>query len=226
MGMTLGDIRTFVRSFPDLDETDLPNAVLDPLIREGATKIATRSDHWVFYQLESTLTTVAATESYAFSAIDDTYTFRTVTDLIGENWLLRPRTHVDARKRHISASNAEPRTWSQWGQSIYLWPTPDDEYSITVIGYRQQTDWSANGAGAEPDLPDELHELVAKWALSLAYAQQDDLGAAQQRADEFERQISDIESQFLSDVAAPMILGGGERSYTLGRGEPLFDWEV
>jgi len=112
-----------------------------------------------------------------------------------------------------SGLSARPVYFSQWGDSIYMFPTPDQAYGLTVRGYRRAQDWIANGAGAEPDLPDELHNTIATFALAKAYAQQEDpeLSAL------YERQFSDELQEYMRHLSItpysqPLVLNGGPRS--------------
>jgi hypothetical protein len=217
-----------VRDFPDLDETDLPNSVLDVWAREGATRIAVAED-WSFYAVDWTLAVSSGDATYDYSAITSGgYTIATITDVIGESYRLRPAPHADARRWFINETSGEPRVWSTRGNTLYLWPIPDAAYTLNIVGYRAQKDWVADGSGAVPDLPAELHELVATWCLSRAYAQQDDLEASEQQMSRFNDQFRATRAQFLEDIAGPAILNGGRITYDQTSALPTgarFDWE-
>jgi len=225
---TLQQIRDYVRSHIDLEVEDLPDAVLDVFIREGSKRVERAEKRWPFYEAEYTLNTVASTEDYD---IEDTFgvTLSEITSIVTPShgpikWIGR-----DVGDTHFpldTATTGEPVAWSEWGGSLRLYPTPDAVYSLSVRGYRESTDWIAEGAGGEPDLPDDLHNCVAQWALARAYAQQDDPEMAQL----FERQFADELNFFrrrFNDTppAQPLIMNGTRHGIQTFSGRLRYDFE-
>jgi hypothetical protein len=225
MALTLDQIRAFVRGHIDIEEEDLPNDVLDVFIREGSKRIERAEKRWPFYAKRWTYTTVSGQSSVEFAAIDDG-DIREISAIKGPQWRL---THIgqdlaDEVWPESTTQTGEPTHYSIENEVLYFWPEPGDSYELTIRGYRTAVDWVAQGAGAEPDLPDELHNTVATWALARAYAQQDD----PEMAALYERQFADEVTLYrnrLHDAPAPqpVVLNGGSRRSTQGR--LRYDWE-
>lgn len=198
MSLTLQQIRDFVRTHLDIEVEDLPDVVLDVFIREGSKRIERAEDRWPFYEASFPLSTVAAQSDYAFASISPT--LDSIHGIRGEQWELKflGVDEGDRRWPRNIDQTSEPSHFGVWGQTLRLYPVPDGVYDLILRGYRKATDWVATGAGASPDLPDELHNTVALWALSKAYNQQEDpeLGAV------YERMFSDELGEFRRRLAA------------------------
>lgn len=224
MALTLDQIRAFVRGHMDIEEDDLPNDVLDVFIREGSKRIERAEKRWPFYAKRWEYTTASGTAEIPFSTIGAD--LREISAIKGPQWRL---THIgqdlaDEVWPESTTQTGEPTHFSIENETLYLWPEPGDTYVLIVRGYRTATDWVADGAGAEPDLPDELHNTVATWALARAYGQQDD----PEMASLYERQFSDELTLYrnrLHDSPAPqpIVLNHGSRRSTAGR--LRYDWE-
>lgn len=223
MALTLGDIRTFVRTHMDLDVEDLPDAVLDIFIREGSKRVEQAESRWPFYETFGVLTTTPGVADYDITTeLNDNF-----DQLVSLTSSDGPLTWVGADQftyLALDSGTAIPTHFSQWGQTLSLWPTPNSAYSLGARYYRLPGDWTAAGAGGTPDLPDQLHNTVAVWALAKAYAQQEDPEMAQL----YERQFADELQTFRRRIAEtphpqPLILNGGSRVRRWGR--LRYDWE-
>jgi hypothetical protein len=230
MSMALAEIRTFVRSVPDIDSEDLDDTTLDVFIQEGFDRIASSERTWDFYQVQYPLSVINGTQTYALASIG-AEPIADVSAIQATNWLLKPAPHQLALQRYMSSSaitSGEPRTWSQWGANLYLWPTPNTSPTLQVYGYREPQDWIADGAGAVPDLPTDFHGLVALWALARAYEQQDDIELGERKQALFDTQFANLREKFIGGgPAGPLVLNGGKgqvEAYSLPFG-PRFAWE-
>lgn len=213
----------------DLDIEDLPDVVLDVFIREGSKRIERAESRWPFYEAEFTLATVAAQEDYDLTALTPVVTDQTMSELasiVGPRWTLNQigRDEGDNNFPLNVDQSGEPLYYSVWGSSLRLFPTPDAVYTLRVRGYRHARDWVAEGSGGEPDLPNEMHNSVAQWALARAYAQQDD----PEMASIFERQFADevrlFQRRFNSAPRSqPIVLNGHTSVNRPWR--PRFDWQ-
>lgn len=222
--MNLQQIRDFVRGHMDIEAEDLPDAVLDVMIREGSKRVERAENRWPFYAKRWTYETVDGTDEIDFSEVASD--IESIQSIKGPRWVLQfvGQDYAAGRWPDNVTSEGEPTHWGVEYETLYLWPTPDDAYSLTIRGYRTPTDWVANGAGAEPDLPNDLHNTVAMWALARAYEQQDD----PEMASIFERKFADEINLFrrrINDTppAQPLVLNGRSTP-----GDPLrmrFDWE-
>lgn len=229
MAMSLDDIRNFVRGFPDIDSSDLPNAVLDPLIRDAYYRFAAAERTWDFYETSYTLVTVPLTQTYSTATIG-TYPLSSISDIKGPNFMLAPAPHQMAQTKYQyrNLTGVYPRVWSIWANTLYLWPTPSSAQTHQVFGYREPIDFVAQGAGASPDLPSEMHMLIAKWALQLAYLQQDSFFIAEDLKAQVEETYQAIRRKHIGgDAAGAIIVGGGLASIAPNSvfADPRFIWE-
>ena len=221
LAMTLQEIRDFVRSHLDVDIEELPNALLDRFIQDGASRIERSAvalgGRWSFREVEYTLTVAANTQDYDLDAHADLITpaaLAYIDEVRGSNWTLAPRDHRTIRAQYrasTTSTSANPRYWSLWGRHVYLWPKPSAATEVFVLGIRKQTDWIAtNGL---PDFPSEFHDIIASWALNRGYAQQDDFETAAFFREEFK--------ETLRDRARPYILGNDAPGFQInGEGRP------
>ena len=212
--MDLQAIRDFVRGHIDLETEDLPDVVLDVFIREGSRRIEQAEKRWPFYEADYSLTTVVGQSDYSLET-DVDGGLADLAAIRGARWTLRSlgRDEGDDEFPRNTTQTGEPAYYSVWGDTLRLYPEPNDVYTLEIRGYRDAEDWVALGAGAEPDLPVELHNTIAMWALARAYAQQDD----PEMASFFERQFADEISLFrrrLNDTPAPqpIVLNGHTRT--------------
>jgi hypothetical protein len=218
MSMTLQDCRTFVRGYVDIDTSDIADTVMDVLLREGYNRITHAERHWAFYQAEATFSTVVAQQAYTFASLGGTTPFVTLNGVEGPHWRIDPLPHMQARQAFVTISgpkNAEPRFFSTFNSSLYLWPKPVGVYALLAQGYRAPADWVAGGAGSVPDLPDEFHELICKWAIKLAYAQQNDPISSAFFGNEFESILAALRRSYVGNpTQGVMALNSGAHKVT------------
>lgn len=209
--MTLQDIRDYVRAVPDLDSSDLTDAVLDTACLEAYDLIAYSTRNWAFYSVSTTYTTVPTVSSFNLASLSQPLT--DVSNIVGNRWVLTATSHIQAVEYfpiNITASR-EPVAWSRVGDTIHLWPTPDGVYSYTIVGQRVPGVWP-NGAGSVPDLPSPFHGLIATLALSRAYAQQDDLNQAQLFKGSFNERFEVLRRRYTTQsLPVPVALNEGGR---------------
>lgn len=216
--MDLQALRDFTLTSLDTDTEEIPYSILDVWIGEGYDLIIAASDVWSFFGVEYTLTTTVDQQAYNFGGNDTdrdvafSYPLRSIEDVRGDTWSLRPVAHAAVRAafRTTSPSSARPWGFSEHGDSLYLWPIPDASYSVTISGYRSPIDWVAMGAGSEPDSPDETHEAIAYHALSRGYAQQADPEMAAYYSQLFGAKVANFKKRYATPRSSgPFIRNGG-----------------
>lgn len=231
MALSLDQIRTYVRTHLDIEQDDLPDVILDTFIREGSKRIERAEARWPFYEAIYTWTvTPDPTGLYDKAAIDPELDQIANISLgtFGPLQWVGPDVMTELRAQQPE-SVGRPRFYSTWADSLTFHPLLDVAYDLTVRGYRKAADWVAAGAGATPDMPDELHNTVAMWALSRAYSQQED----PELAAVYERMFSDELNEFRRRLVVtpheqPLVLNSG----SLGLNpntlllRPRFDWEL
>jgi hypothetical protein len=171
--VNLQQMRDLVRTQLDLDDTDLPNVLLDAFIQQGYDLVLGLENQWPFFQ-----------ESWPLAAdVDGTIPIPPglghIELLLDSTGRLLPR--VDARWAFTTVgptTQGNPSYWSQFVGSIRVYPAPNATANFQALGYRIGSDWiaaaGAGGAGAECDCDRRLHIPICWYACSLGYAQQED----------------------------------------------------
>lgn len=221
--MDLQAIRNFVRTHMDLDVEDLPDDLLDTFAREATHKVERAEKRWPFYAVNYTFTTEAGVGSYDLSVITPG-DLRQISAVLIDQRVLTYVGPDEADRRQSLQATGQPTSWSQWGNTIDLHPSPSDVYTLSVRGYRAPIDWVSQGAGAEPDMDSDLHMTVATWVLARAYAQQEDTELSTYFAQSFDRELDAFRRRIV-DTPPPQPLslssGGPRRRMERAR----YDWE-
>ena len=227
--MSLADIRQFVREHLDSDDVELPNSLIDRFIYNASEKIEKYSRTWSFRAVEYQFTTLPDKRTYDLDTeigLVDPAPLQDVVAIQGPSFELKPADHRHMRMRFAPNhdSSANPEWFSVWGRTLYLWPKPSGAVTYTVMGYRRGTDWIA--ANSAPDFPEELHELIAWWALNRAYVYLDDPELGSFYRDEFERELRIRARDFYTAPdAEPLIFNGGTEGGGLLPFRARYDWE-
>lgn len=232
--MTLAQMRAYVRDQLDTDALDLPDTLIDGWFMEGAEGIENYSDSWAFRAVSYTLNTTINQQAYVFSDVTgltrasafDSNLLR-IDDVQAPFWSLTPSAHAELRALYTrnQTTTGQPRRYSTFGHSLYLWPTPSAVEELRINGFRAMTDWI--GLGTTPDFPPEFHHLVAVWGLSQAYAREGDPGMSQLYADQYAAGLARRASHYnAAGTEQPFILNSGV-SFKQGdpRGRLLYPWE-
>jgi hypothetical protein len=154
----------------DLDESDLPNPLLDAYVRDGFNRIIELETRWPFYEWVWDVSAPAA--GYLPMPTDA----REVTSVMGPYGRLM---HIDARHAEdwfgYGGGSSTPGYWSQLASSIQLWPQPMSEaMMLRLRGWRKPADWVGQGASANVDADDRLHLPIVWYCCAVGYAQQED----------------------------------------------------
>ena len=211
--MNLSAIRAYVYSFLDIDSNDLPTGVLDVIIGQAWDRMIRSERRWSFYEQTVTFDSQGTIQEYPLATLGAPAA-QPWSDLVAVSdptWgPLRPIAHVSARRRYArSHTTNRPHAYSFHNANLYLWPRPSGVITYTLDGYRKPIDWIT--LGGNPDAPEEFHALIAQYALSLAYGQQDDPSGAEQTLARFDNAFAQIRQEYVDDsTAGPLILNGGE----------------
>jgi hypothetical protein len=222
--MDLQTIRNLVRTHLDLELEDLPDPLLDAFIREGSRRIEQAERYWPFYQQSFPYSIAVAEASTPLSAISPDITeIAAVTRSDGQHLrFLGPHEFED---RRFASQSGDVAFFTQWGTVVSWGPAPDAAVDLIVRGYRRPLDWVAQGAGAEPDLPVELHNTVSLWAIHRAYAQQEDPELSQLHERLFADELNLYRRRFTQmNVTQPIVLGGNHQNLVLR--PPVYDWAL
>lgn len=222
--MTLGQIRTQVQGMLDIVSGDIPVSVLDTFIAQGFDAIVYSEKRWPFYEVSTTFSTVAGQSDYTLSA-----TGAGVTNGMREIFSLRTdrqicsyvgRDLADANHPLNGLASGSPTHWSYWDDTVRFYPTPGGVETIYMRGIRNPAEFPSaiDGTGDPnlyPDLPDPFQPLLAVYAASKAYLQQEDPQMAAQYSGQFVMELDNIARRYADSPAPqPMILN--RRSYGMG----------
>ena len=168
--MNLQQMRDLVRTQLDLDDTDLPDPLLDAYIQEGYDRVLELEQRWPFFEMRWTMDVPANGESLM---PEDS---RFIEMLVTPNGRILPR--VPARLAVMSfppGQTGSPVCWTRINRSVVVLPGPGEAIVLTVLGYRMGSDWiGIVGASGECDCDRRLHIPICWYAASAAYAQQED----------------------------------------------------
>ena len=169
--MNLQQMRDLVRAQLDLDDTDLPDVLLDAYIQEGYDRVLELEQRWPFFEVRWSVYVPAEGE---VEMPDDAAYIEMLIDSAGR---ILPR--IPARLAVMSfppgnTPTGSPAYWSRINRSIVLVPASSQITTLTAVGYRQGSDWIGVGASGECDCDRRLHIPICWYACSLGYAQQED----------------------------------------------------
>lgn len=128
-----------------------------------------------------------------------------------------------------------PVYWSLWGNQINLWPKPDDEYNITIRGYRQPNlSWLTTSANSSStvyvDLDPEFHMMLINFVLARTFQFQEDPEMARVYMDHYNAGVTLAAANLTAPNSnQPLIMSGGfqlngaaNRRYGYGYGSAGF----
>jgi hypothetical protein len=158
----------------DMDDEELPNAMLDSYISEGYTRMMSMENRWPAFESRWTQTKVAGTPDVTLSPDCDPAGIFSVID--GDSGMRLVQVANEQAEDNFSqiATTTMPVYYTLWGGVLRLWPDPDSDRTVHIRGYRYPGNWMLGGAGAEVDADPRLHVLLAHYAIALSYAQQED----------------------------------------------------
>jgi hypothetical protein len=158
----------------DMDDEELPNAMLDSYINEAYLRMISMENRWPFFETRWTTDKLAGTTDVDLPTDCDPSGLFSVID--GDNGMRLTQVSNEQAEDNFSqiATTTIPVYYTIWGSVLRLWPDPDTNRELRLRGYRYASDWMGGGAGAEVDADVRLHILLAHYAIALSYAQQED----------------------------------------------------
>lgn len=210
------EIRQYVYDHLDIESDEVPTSVLNMFMADGYNRIIGYfDDSPTWLHVDYSFTSTASTQAYdldSYAGLTSPTALQTIADVRGPTWQLKPRSHRQLRTEWSASSVnvGTPQQWSQFGRSLYLWPSPSAAAVFSVTGTRKPTDWLATNLS--PDCPEEFHRVIADYVLGRAYAQQDDTETATLYLDSFLPAVSNLAKRFYDGTKAqPVIVNGGSR---------------
>jgi hypothetical protein len=158
----------------DMDEEELPNAMLDSYLSEAYNRTLSMENRWPFFETRWDAAKPDGVDYVTLPSDCDPAGLITVTDV--DRGIRLTQVSSEQAEAWLSsvALTTTPIYYTLWGDQLLLWPNPSGVRTLKLRGYRLPADWQAGGASAEPDCDYRLHQLLAHYAIALAYAQQED----------------------------------------------------
>jgi hypothetical protein len=169
-------IRAYVRNHLEVDDEELPDSLLNTYLQDAFERTVALDNRWprneATWEVSKSLGTISAALPPdmlipAIVSVTPRSTYQRLIYMSQEN-------AEDMFAQSGTVSQGNPTYWSTWGREMLLWPNPgpDVSFDLTVRGYRQPV-WD-NAASTIPDIDERLHPALAYYAMSLAYAAQED----------------------------------------------------
>lgn len=222
MAMAVQDIRTYVRSFVDVDVTDIADSMLDFWMRDGYNRMIRAARPWPFLMVGGTesmysITTISGQQSYSLPSVQvqgapASVFVRNIVSIQGPRWELgySDQEALEATFPPAFGQSSEPERFSVWGEKVTLWPTPNGTYNLNIRAYREPVDWVTIGAGGTVDAPDDFHMVLTSFVLSQAWAQQTDLEQSSYWLTQFEKGVQELVNNYIRALMPQgLVLNGG-----------------
>lgn len=210
--MDVASIRAYVRNHLEVDDEELPDALLNTYLQDAFVRTISLDNRWPRYEAQ-----------WDVSKVIDEAEISLPPDVLIPSIISVTSHNQYRRLTYISQENAEdlftqqqvvavgePVWWSTWGRKLSLWPNPGPEvsYDLTIRGYRQPV-WD-NAASVIPDLDEQLHPALAYYAMALTYSAQEDEILEGVYMARWDRDVKSIMGSIMDPPRhRPLVLNGG-----------------
>ena len=220
MAITLTTLRSQVRDMADLDETDLPNSLIDQFAREGFQRIYALERRWPILQETYTFSTVANQREYTISTIGDIREIISIVDTSTQGARLTLIDYNQAEETWLGNLDvpSRPYFFSFWDKKIQLWAKPDIVYSMTVRAFRNPVYTWLTDITENIDLDEFFHAILPYFVLARVYQRQEDAQLAAMYLGTFEEGVAIAKRDLMkASSAQPVIMSGGRQYPTMRR---------
>ena len=220
MSITLTQLRTQVRNMVDLDETDLPDSVVDQFAREGFQRIYSLERRWPYLQETYSFNTVANQREYTIATIGDIREIISVVDTSTSGARLTLIPYDNAEEIWLGNTDvpSRPYFFSFWDKKLQLWAKPDAIYPITVRAYRNPLYTWLSDANLTIDLDEWFHALLPYFVIARVYQRQEDSDLSAMYMRSFEEGVGLARRDLMkASSAQPVIMSAGRQYPTMRR---------
>ena len=220
MAITLTTLRAQVRDMADLDETDLPNSLIDQFAREGFQRIYALERRWPILQETYTFSTVANQREYTISTIGDIREVISIVDTSTQGARLTLIDYNQAEETWLGNLDvpSRPYFYSFWDKKIQLWAKPDIVYPMTVRAFRNPVYTWLTDITENIDLDEFFHAILPYFVLARVYQRQEDAQLAAMYLGTFEEGVAIAKRDLMkASSAQPVIMSGGKQYPTMRR---------
>ena len=220
MAITLTTVRAQVRDMADLDETDLPNSLIDQFAREGFQRIYALERRWPILQETYTFNTVANQRAYTISTIGDIREIISVVDTSAQGARLTLIDFNEAEETWLGNLDvaSRPYFYAFWDKQLLLWAKPDAVYPMTVRAFRNPVYTWLTDITESIDLDEFFHAILPYFVLARVYQRQEDAQLAAMYLGTFEEGVAIAKRDLMkASSAQPVIMSGGRQYPTMRR---------
>ena len=220
MAITLTTLRAQVRDMADLDETDLPNSLIDQFAREGFQRIYALERRWPILQETYTFNTVANQRAYTISTIGDIREIISVVDTSAQGARLTLIDFNEAEETWLGNLDvaSRPYFYAFWDKQLLLWAKPDAVYPMTVRAFRNPVYTWLTDITENIDLDEFFHAILPYFVLARVYQRQEDAQLAAMYLGTFEEGVAIAKRDLMkASSAQPVIMSGGRQYPTMRR---------
>lgn len=216
---TAQSLINLVRDITDLDDVDVPTSLIRQYMKDGFQRIINLERRWSFYETSYTFNTVANQRSYAISSIGSG-NLREIVSLVdtstsGNRLTITSPDTAEEVWNGTFDTPSRPLYFTEWGDTINLYPKPDTVYPISVRGYRKASYTWVEDNSQEVDCDERLHLAIAYYAISQIYRQLEDNEMAQMYKGSFDEAVSIARRELMrSPSARPMVMSKGGARFT------------
>jgi hypothetical protein len=217
MAYTANDIISQVSG--RLKDASVSNTQILRFINDANREICNRYQ-WDFMESSANLSTVIGTQNYTLSGIasdlQQVVNLRITSPDTYEGWLA-PMTAEDFDRYNAdptSQANGTPTHYYFWNNSVYLFPVPDQVYTIQVRYIKVPTTLTT---ADQPDIPEEFQEVVTLGALYRAMQTNDNFDQALVIKNQMDTQVVDMLKRLRTQpTGSPRIMTTGYRRVNEG----------
>jgi hypothetical protein len=211
---TTAQLTEFVWEVMDLEDVDLPASLIRQFMRDGFDRIVNLERRWPSYEASYTLNTVPSQRDYPISSIG-AGDLREVVSILdnssaGNRLAITSIDDAEALWHGSFDVPTRPLFYTEWGDTIKLYPKPDAVYPLSIRGYRKPSyDWLIDFT-EEPDLDYRFHTALAYYAISQAYKRQEDSEMTNQYKQSFDEAVQLAKMEIMRPPShRPMIMSRG-----------------
>lgn len=220
MSITLTQLRTQVRNMVDLDETDLPDSIVDQFAREGFQRIYALERRWPILQETYTFNTVANQREYTISTIGDIREIISVVDTSTQGARLNLIDYNEAESIWLGNLDvaSRPYFYSFWDKKLQLWAKPDIVYPMTVRAFRNPVYTWLSNVDEAIDLDEWFHAILPYFIIARVYQRQEDSDLSAMYMRSFDEGVAFARRDLMkASSAQPVVMSGGKQYPTLQR---------
>lgn len=219
--MTAAALRQTVRDITDLDQEDLPDALVNLYLRDGYYRILDIEKRWPFLEKTFTFNTVADQRAYTISSFtaDPIAQIVSVVDNTNVGLRLDMVSYDMAENTYVGSydTSGDPLFYAIWEGKIHLFPKPNNVRTLTVRAYREPIDWITTEGNV--DASPSLHFPLAYYACSRVYQRLEDT----LMSNEYKRAFDEGVALAVTNIQKPsshanLVLSAGQTS-----GRPTFN---